>query len=281
MTTQSHQKSTLSSLRTLFILLACSTHLTGCFVSLDDGYDDDYYEDGYYEDTYYEDDYYDDSYSEDVVVSERVEEHVEEHVEEEVTEEVTEETTTTTTTTTNTAPPAESIVDSQPVDPRPVIYLEERFENPELSGVGHIAISELSQWMIDWTPGSRCENISGTASLEIQSDIDLGDQFEVEGLQHARLDSECGDEINPIRLTTSLADVRGATQLTFYARSAESTPDAELMVEWGDEVVMNEPLLNGWAEYTIDLTRTQRPVDALLTITSLTPGVLIDHIQVK
>ena len=271
------QYSRLPSLRTLFLLLGFSVHLTGCFVALDDSYDDGYYEDEYYEDVYYEDDYYDDRYSEDVTVSEHVE--VEERVEEEIEE--VEETTTTTTTTTTTAPPAESIVESQPVNPQPVIYLEERFETPELSGVGHIAVSALNQWMIDWTPGSRCENIRGTASVEIQSEIDLGDQFEVEGLQHARLDADCSDEINPIRLTTSLAEVQRATKLTFFARSAESTPDAELMVEWNDEVVMNEPLLNGWAEYTIDLTQTQRPVDALLTITALTPGVLIDHIQVR
>ena len=277
MATQLHQKTNLLSLRTLFLLLACSTHLTGCFVAMDDDYDDGYYyEDEYYEDVYYDDGYYEDHYDEDISVSEHVEEYVEESVEEEVIEE-----STTTTTTTTTAPPAGSILDSQPVNPQPVLHLEERFEDPALSGVGHISVSELNQWMINWTPGSRCQTIAGTAGLEIQSDIDLGDQFEVEGLQHARLDADCGDEINPVRITTSLADVRSATKLTFFARSAESTPDAELMVEWGDDLVMNEPLLNGWAEYTIDLTQTQRPIDALLTITALTPGVLIDHIQVR
>ena len=286
MKTQTTHHSILPSLKTLAALLLVSANLTGCFVALDDGYDDGYYEDGYFEDVYYEDDYYEDSYRDDVSVDERVEERVEEEVieeevieEEVIEEEVIEETTTTTTT--NTAPPAESIVDSQPINQRPAHYLEERFEQPELAGVGHISVSTLSQWMIEWTPGSRCEGIAGTARLEIQSEIDLGDQYEVEGLQHARLDADCGTDLDPVRLTTSLADVRHATQLTFYARSAESAPDAELMIEWGDEVVMNEPLLNGWAEYTIDLTRTQRPNDALLTITALTSGVLIDHIQVK
>ena len=85
MTTQLHQKITLSSLRTLFFLLACSTHLTGCFIALDDGYDDGYYyEDEYYEDVYYDDGYYEDHYDEDISVRENVEEHVEESVEESV-----------------------------------------------------------------------------------------------------------------------------------------------------------------------------------------------------
>ena len=278
MKTLADQTARFSHLRTLSLLLALSAHLTGCFVALDDGYDDGYYEDSYYEDVYYEDDYYEDYHSDDVTVSEHVE--VEERFEEEV-EEIEETTTTTTSTTSTTAPPADTIVESQPVEPQPTIYLDERFERPELSGVGHISIGTLTQWMIDWTPGSRCDAIPGTASIEIQSEVDLGDQYEVEGLQHARLDADCSDEINPVRLTTSLAEVQRATTLTFFARSAESAPDAELMIEWGDDIVMNEPLLNGWAEYTIDLTQTRRPADTLLTITALTPGVLIDHIQVR
>ena len=276
MNTQLHTASARFSLRTLFAILAVSAHLTGCFVAVEDrGYDDDYY----YEDGYYEDDYYHDVSAESHVSESFEEERFEEeHFEEEIIEET--QTTTTTTVSEEVAPPAESIVESHPVEPLPVRLFEERFENPELTSVGHISIGQLSQWMIDWTPGSRCSGIPSSATIAIQSDIDLGDQLEVEGLQHARLDGKCGDQIAPTRLTTSLADVASATTLTFYARSAESAPDAELMVEWGDDVVMNEALLNGWAEYTINLTQTQRPSDALLTITALTPGVIIDHIRV-
>ena len=53
------------------------------------------------------------------------------------------------------------------------------------------------------------------------------------------------------------------------------------MIEWNDELVMNEPLLNVWAEYTIDLTQVEISTDAILTITALSPGVLIDHIRVE
>ena len=280
MNTQLHSTSDrLATLRNLIALLAVSAHLTGCFVSVDDGgYEDDYY----YEDIYYGDDYYDDVSSESHI-EERVEEElIDESFEESFEEEVVEESTTTTTTTSSeVAPPATSVVESHPVEPRHVILFEENFERPELAGVGHISIGQLNQWMIDWTPGSRCSGIPSSATLEIQSEVDLGDQFEVEGLQHARLDSACGDEIAPTRITTSIADVETATRLTFYARSAESAPHAALMVEWEDEIVMNEDLLNGWAEYTIDLTQTRRPLDALLTITALTPGVIIDHIRVE
>ena len=55
MKTQLHSASNHLSLRNLIGLLAISFHLTGCFVSVDDGgYEDDYY----YEDSFYEDDFY-------------------------------------------------------------------------------------------------------------------------------------------------------------------------------------------------------------------------------
>ena len=94
------------------------------------------------------------------------------------------------------------------------------------------------------------------------------------------MDGHCGQDLNPARLVTSIADVQSAQTLTFYARIAETAPYAELMVEWNDTVVMNEPLLDVWAEYIIDLTQVESTSDALLSITALNPGVLIDHIRV-
>ncbi len=259
----------------LICLLALSTQLTGCFVSVsEDGYDDGYY---------YEDDYvYDDYSSEETLEEDVYEEEIfeEEIFEEEIfEEEVIEETTTTTTTTTE---EEGSLVESTPVAPsRAELLLEEDFESPALSGIDRVAVNALGQWAIDWTPGSRCENLSGTGSIEIQSEVDVGDQFEVEGIQHARLDGRCGQDLNPSRLMTSIADVSEAKTLIFYARVAETAPYAELMIEWNDEIVMNEALLDVWAEYTIDLTQTHPSSSAILTISALNPGVLIDHIRIE
>ena len=104
---------------------------------------------------------------------------------------------------------------------------------------------------------------------------------QVEGLQHARLDGECGDELHPTQITTSLEGVSGARSLTLYARSASDTVDAELQVEWAGVTVMRETLNDGWAQYRIDLTATDRPEEALLTLSALTTGVIIDHIEVE
>jgi len=254
----------------MICLLAFASQLTGCFVSVsDDGYDDGYH----YEDDYVYDDY---SRSEVIEDEELTEEEVienEEFFEEEV---IVEEETTTTITEDN------SLVNSTPVSPpRQDLLLEETFESPALDGIDRVAVNALGPWAIDWTPGSRCEHLSGTGSIEIQSDVDVGDQFEVEGLQHARLDGRCGQDLNPSRLMTSIADAEQARTLVFYARVAETAPYAELMIEWNDEVVMNEPLLDVWAEYTIDLTQTTLTSSAILTISALNPGVLIDHIHIQ
>ena len=265
----------------MICLLVCSTQLTGCFVSV---HDDPYHEDDYH--TSFEDS----SSFEDHFESN--EEYVEVFEEEITEEETTEETTTTTTTTTHdnmgSAPEAGTVSDSSPhVDSRPVeaqepeMIFEETFESPELSGIDRVAVNRLSQWAIEWTPGSRCEHLNGTGSIEIQSEADIGDQFEVEGIQHARLDGRCGQDLNPSRLVTSIAEVQDARTLTFYARVAETAPYADLMIEWNDQVVMNEPLLDVWAEYIIDLTQVHVSDDAILSVTALHPGVLIDHIRVE
>jgi hypothetical protein len=258
-----------SSRLSLLALIVLSSQLTGCFVSVSDsGQEDDYY---------YDDRSSQSSYSEDRYAEESFEEEIFE-------EEIFEETTTTTTTTTNGDHLADegSLVESNPVQPLAPIYIfEETFESLELSGIDRVAVSTLNQWAIEWTPGSRCENLSGTGSVEVQSEADIGDQFEVEGVQHVRLDGRCGQDLNPARLVTSIADVQDAQTLTFYARVAETAPYAELMVEWNDVVVMNEPLLDVWAEYIIDLNQVESAQDALLSITALNPGVLIDHVRVE
>jgi hypothetical protein len=260
---------------TMLCLLLCSTQLTGCFVSISD------------------DPHYDDAYHSSSEQSSSIEDSYEydEELIEVFEEEVIEETTTTTTTTydnVGSAPEAGNIeegsphVDSRPiVDQEPIMIFEETFETPELTGIDRVAVNRLGQWAIEWTPGSRCEHLVGTGSIEIQAEVDIGHQFEVEGLQHARLDGRCGQDLNPSRLLTSIADVQHARTLTFYARVAETAPYADLMVEWNEQVVMNEPLLDVWAEYIIDLTQVQISDDAILTVTALHPGVLIDHIRVE
>lgn len=258
-----------SSRLSLLALIVLSSQLTGCFVSVSDsGQEDDYY---------YDDRSSQSSYSEDRYAEESFEEEIFE-------EEIIEETTTTTTTTTNGDHIADegSLVESNPVQPSAPMYIfEETFESPELSGIDRVSVSTLNQWAIEWTPGSRCENLNGTGSVEVQSGADIGDQFEVEGVQHVRLDGRCGQDLNPARLVTSIADVQDAQILTFYARVAETAPYAELMVEWNDVVVMNEPLLDVWAEYIIDLNQVESAQDALLSITALNPGILIDHVRVE
>ena len=251
------------------LLLLCSV-LTGCFVSVnEDGYDDEYYEDDYYEGELIEEEFFEEEFFE------------EEVIEEEVIEE--ESTTTTTTTSEDLIPVAdEPLIESHTVEPvEPHLIFEETFESPELLGIDRVAVSSIGQWAIEWTPGSRCEHLNGTGSIEIQSEADVGDQFEVEGVQHARLDGRCGQDLNPARILTSIAEVNDAQTLVFYARVAETAPYAELMIEWNDQVVMNEPLLDVWAEYIIDLTQVQNADDAILSITALNPGVLIDHIRVE
>ena len=266
----------LSSRLYLLALILLSSQLTGCFVSVSDdssGYEDDfYYDDVSSEDSYIEDLYVEDNLSEEELFEEEIFE-----------EEITEESITTTTTTTTDHHGAEEadLVESVPVQaPAPLYIFEETFESPALSGIDRVAVSTLTQWAIEWTPGSRCENLVGTGTVEIQSETDIGDQFEVEGTQHARLDGRCGQDLNPVRIVTSIADIQTAQTLTFYARVAETAPYAELMVEWNDTVVMNEPLLEVWAEYIINLTQVESTLDALLSITALNPGVLIDHIRI-
>jgi hypothetical protein len=248
----------------LLSLLAISAQLTGCFVAVPNDRSDD--------GSYYEEDYvYSDERSEEFYSEETFEEEIiEETIEEEITveEEISSE--------------GDSIVASTPVPtPSIEIIFEETFESPNLDGIDRLAMNTIGQWAIDWTPGSRCERFSGTASIELQSDVDVGSQFEVEGNQHARLDGRCGQDLNPSRITTSIADVQGARTLSFYARVAETAPHAELMVEWNDEIVMNEPLLDVWAEYVIDLEQLGASSSALLSMTALNPGVLIDHIRVE
>ena len=269
---------TLSTNKLLLLsLLALSSQLTGCFVSVPG--DDQYYD---YEESDSYDEYssYDHSHES------------EEIIEEEFFEETIEESTTTTTTTTTqdnlgSAPTVSEESEAPRVEnrtvspPEPSFIFEETFESPELAGIDRVSVSRMSLWAIEWSPGSRCEHLNGTGSIEIQSEVDVGDQFEVEGLQHARLDGRCGQDLNPARILTSIADVEDAQTLTFYARVAETVPAADLMIEWNDELVMNEPLLNVWAEYTIDLTQVEISTDAILTITALSPGVLIDHIRVE
>ena len=55
-----------------------------------------------------------------------------------------------------------------------------------MAGIDRVSVSRMSLWAIEWSPGSRCEHLNGTGSIEIQSEVDVGDQFEVEGLQHFR-----------------------------------------------------------------------------------------------
>ena len=253
-------------------LLALSAQLTGCFVAVpnDDSRGGHYYEDDFI---------YEDHHSDDLLIDESFEENFEETIEEETFEEtITEETTVEETV----ADEDSSIVDSALVPPpAPQLIFEETFETPRLNGIDRVSMNMMNQWAIDWAPGSRCERLSGTATIEIQSEVDVGDQFEVEGEQHVRLDGRCGQDLNPSRVTTSIDDVSSATTLTFYARVAETAPHAELMIEWNDEIVMNEALLDVWAEYTIDLQQLENSESAILTFTALNPGVLIDHVRVE
>lgn len=252
-------------------ILLMSVQLTGCFVAVEGGgYDDDY--------KYSHSNEVDYSSDRSVEVSEETFEESLEESYEETFEETVEETVVETTTTTTTSSP-DLPVESHPVPP-PTLHLEERFESPRLGGVDQVSVSRLGQWAIEWTEGSACDGLRNTASLLIQSDLDLGLQYEVEGDQHARLDGVCGQDLNPVRLVTSLSEVRNAQRITFFARSAETASGAWLMIEWGDNIMMDEELLDVWAEYTIDLTQVDRPDDVLFTLTALTPGVLIDHITV-
>ena len=261
-------------------LLALSAQLTGCFVAVPN--------DGSGGGDYYEDDFiYEEHHSDDLIVDESFEESLEEEIFEETIEEETfgetiEETIEEETIEETVADEGSSIVDSTLVPPPvPQIIFEETFESPRLEGIDRVSMNMMNQWAIDWAPGSRCERLSGTATIEVQSEVDVGDQFEVEGEQHVRLDGRCGQDLNPSRITTSIDDVSSATTLIFYARVAETAPHAELMIEWNDEIVMNEALLDVWAEYTIDLQQLENSESAILTLTALNPGVLIDHIRVE
>ncbi|MBM4293034.1 MAG: hypothetical protein FJ138_17770 [Deltaproteobacteria bacterium] len=113
--------------------------------------------------------------------------------------------------------------------------------------------------------------------------MDLGTQPPVDGLQHIRLDGTCGGALSPVSITTSLSNLAGATRLVFYARAAEgvSPADSNLRVRWGSADVMDEPLLDQWAEYEVDLTRPGLSrEDVVLSLSPSLPGALVDGVRV-
>lgn len=269
------------TLRALLLTLTASFFLTGCFVGVPDSDYERGYEDGYHDS---EDDFssgsrgadlpdHHNDHEERVIDEERTE--FEDYEEFEEFEEYEETTTTTTTTTTEDTP---NLNPQSPVAP-PILF-EDTFESPSFEGTDRITVTQLSKWAIEWAPGSACELFEGTASVELQREADLGGQFEVEGLQHLRLDGLCGSDRGTSRLLTSISGLHEATTLVFYARSAQGEPDAELEVEFGPDLVMSEPLLSGWAEYTIDLASLSPRDEEIIIFTALTPGVLIDHVRI-
>ena len=118
--------------------------------------------------------------------------------------------------------------------------------------------------------------------MEVQAGVDLGAQGEADGLQHARLDAACGASPSPVALTTSLIGIGAATRVAFYARAAEgmALSESNLRVFWGDDVVMDEPLLDVWAEYEVDLTMYGARSESLLSFIPSAPGALVDFIRV-
>jgi hypothetical protein len=263
----------------LILALFMSSQLTGCFVATDDSdYEDDSHyssSDEYESSDSYTDDYYSEQ-SEEVLYEEEVidsssagtddNSNDEDYEEYENYEEDYYEERESSSDESSAEEPSTSVIERHPSDSElGTLYLNEGFERPELAAGEYLAISQISSWSVDWSTEAGCREFGESATIEIQSEIDLGTQSEVEGLQHARLDGVCLDEIRPTRITTSLSGIRDAQTIKLYARSAHTSPNASLMIEWGDEIVMEEPLSNEWMEYIIDLT----------------PGVLVDSIRVE
>lgn len=249
---------TQSSLNLTLTALLAGALLSGCVVHSDGGSDLDTYEEEQVVRTY------DERYE-----SEEYEEYEE-----------YEETTVTTTTTTTTT----DELDVPPREPRPLSpYLfEESFEDQLVFSGGRMPVEHLSRWMIEWSELSACEGSRLVPTVELQSDeVDLN-QGEVEGAQHVRLDSPCGPDFSPVSITTSLDGITAATRLRFYARAADSIDalGAGLTVIWGDEIVMDEPLVDVWMEYEIDLTQYRPRHEAILSLMATGAGVIIDHVRI-
>jgi hypothetical protein len=197
-------------------------------------------------------------------------------------EEYEEVTTTTTTTTTTTSDDEPAQVSSTPQLPVRGPLFEEGFERPLVLAGDRAAVEVLPHWLIEWSEGALCEGSHIAPSVELQRDEADLDQGELEGEQHARLDAFCGGSIDPVSITTSLDQLEGATSLTFYARAATSPESrhAHMVVLWGDDVVMDEPLEEFWVEYYVDLTRYTPRRESLLSFMATSPGVIIDYITV-
>ena len=219
------------------------------------------------------------SYSEGSSSSEYSEyEESEEYEEYEESEEST--MTTTTTTTTTTTGGSEAPMGGEEVNPEDFLFFED-FEGVDLSGSDRATFAELTSWSVSWAPESACAGELG-ATIEVQAGVDLGAQGEADGLQHARLDAACGSTPSPVALTTSLMGVGGATRLAFYARAADGVAlsDSNLRVYWGGRVVMDEPLLDVWSEYEVDLTMFPERASSLLSFSPSAPGALVDFVRV-
>jgi len=243
------------TLHTLLIASLTASLLSGCVVH-SHGSDEEYYDDEQVVTTYEERRSFD--------------EYEEEVIEETVT------VTTTTTTDEGASPPPPRTA------PLGLYLFEEAFEDQVVYSGGRMPVEQLSRWMIEWSELSACEGSRLVPTVELQRDeIDL-DQGEVEGAQHVRLDSPCGPDFSPVSITTSLEGVESASTLRFYARAADSIDalGAGLTVIWGDEVVMDEPLVDLWMEYEIDLTSYPVQREAILSLMATGAGVIIDHIRV-
>lgn len=219
-----------------------------------------------------------DYYEDEVVETTRYDEYQEVEEFETIDETVT--TTTTTTTTTHTDDVIPSRRESLPLTP----YLfEEAFEDQIVFHGGRMTVEQLPKWMIEWSELSACEGSRLVPSVELQSgEVDL-DQGEVEGAQHVRLDAPCGPDFSPVSITTSLDGIESATRLRFYARAATSSDaiGAGLTVIWGDEIVMDELLMDTWIEYEINLTHYRSRHEVVLSLMATGAGVILDHIRVE
>ena len=192
--------------------------------------------------------------------------------------EIIEEETTTTTTVEETTDP--TTPESQPVEQFDLLFFED-FESPTFAGLDHLYVTELNPWDIDWTPGSICEEFLDLPNIELQRNgLDVSDEGEAEGEQHLRLEGSCGDLHGVAQISTFLSSDRPIKEMLIYARAAEDSEEAVLEVDFGGQLVMSEALTPFWSEYVINLEQAGDLFEGTLAMVALSPGVIIDNIQV-
>jgi hypothetical protein len=154
------------------------------------------------------------------------------------------------------------------------------YEDPDLAG-----------WSVSWLNPNACEDHRAPV-LEIQGyGLCTGGEGEIEGNQHAELDSDCqgprggrGEERTTVRIERAILMVAGQRyRVSFYARSRYRASGSQtIYAEWNGTSLIEEPTEGSWTEYVFEVVAVDH--ETILAFADLgdanTLGVLLDDIEV-